>query len=102
MAVSWQKDGSESWGPWIMHNGKGCPLRPGTIVEVVCEDRFGFFMRHVSTVEGGDYSSWNWTHFPELKKITRYREKKPRGMQMLEEQMISLKTPSKTDLVKID
>lgn len=72
-------DGGSEWGPWVRHDGKGCPLAPGTLVEVVCEDRFGFCMRQVSIVCGGSYSSWNWTHFPELKRITRYREQRPKS-----------------------
>jgi hypothetical protein len=84
MATSWQRQNGEEWGPWISHDGSGCPLRSGTIVEVVFQDGFGFSMRDIATVSGGSYSSWNWEHFPELKKIIRYREKKPKGMQMLE------------------
>ncbi len=94
MATTWQRDGGEYWGPWILHDGKGCPLPRGTIVEVVCEDRFGFAMRQVSQVSGDAYSSWNWEHFPELKKIIRYREKKPKGLTMLEEQLITLDAPT--------
>jgi len=87
MAKSWQREGGEEWGPWILHDGKGCPLPKGTVVEVVFEDRFGFAMRLVSRVEGGSYSSWDWRYHPELKKIIRYREKKPKGLSMLEEQL---------------
>ncbi|MGB3313726.1 MAG: hypothetical protein WBB85_04900 [Albidovulum sp.] len=90
MATSWQRDGGEEWGPWVIHDGKGCPVRPGTIVEVVCEDRFGFAMRQVSLVEGGSYSSWDWSHYPELKRIIRYREKKPKGLKLLESQIVTL------------
>lgn len=96
MATSRPAPGGEEWGPWIRHDGKGCPVRPGTIVEVVCEDRFGFTMRQISCVSGGSYSSWDWGHFPELKKIIRYREKKPKGLQILQEQLSSLPAPEKT------
>ncbi|KEO56401.1 hypothetical protein [Thioclava pacifica] len=94
------KKGGEDWGPWVRHNGKGCPVRVGTIVEVVCEDRFGFTMRQVACVEGGSYSSWDWTHFPELKKIIRYREKKPKGLSILEARMNELDLPARNDLIK--
>lgn len=76
---------SEAWGPWTQHDGKGCPVRPGTMVEVVCEDRFGFLQSQIGRTDGDSYSSWDWSHFPELKKIIRYRERKPKGMQMLRE-----------------
>lgn len=55
----------------------------GTIVEVVSEDRFGFLQSQVGRTDGDSYSSWDWSHFPELKKILRYREKKPKGLGML-------------------
>lgn len=59
-------------------------MSAGTIVEVVCEDRFGYRMRRIGTADGGSYSSWNWEHFPELKKVIRYRQKRPKGLIMLE------------------
>ncbi len=76
---------SEVWGPWVQHDGMGCPLPVGTIVEVVCEDRFGFIQSQAGKIDGDSYSSWDWSHFPELKKILRYREKKPKGLAMLQE-----------------
>lgn len=89
-----QRSGAdEEWGPWVVHDGKGCPLRPGTIVEVVYEDGFGFAMREVASVTGGSYSSWNWQHYPELKKIIRYRERKPKGLRMLEAQLRGAPAP---------
>jgi len=75
----------ETWGPWIQHDGGGCPVPAGTIVEVVCEDRFGFLHSQVGRTDGDSYSSWDWRHFPELKKIVRYREKKPKGLALLQE-----------------
>ncbi|QDC08588.1 hypothetical protein FHY55_04740 [Oceanicola sp. D3] len=102
MATSWKQEGGEHWGPWILHDGKGCPVRAGTVVEVVCEDRFGFAMRQVTQVVGGSYSSWDWTYFPELKKIIRFREKKPKGMTMLEEQMAPKETSAPKTPAKVD
>jgi hypothetical protein len=102
MATLWQKQNGEEWGPWILHDGKGCPLQVGTIAEVVCEDRFGFTMRQVSLVCGGEYSSWNWTYFPELKRIIRYREKKPKGLQMLEGFLATKDTPKQRNLIRTE
>ena len=85
MAVSWKSEKGEECGPWIPHDGCGCPLPPGTIVEVMCVDGFGLTMRHVSHVTGDPVSSWNWRFAPRLRRIVRYREKKPRGLTMLEE-----------------
>lgn len=84
------------WGPWVIHNGLGCPLRAGTIVEVCFQDAFGYTSTAVASVAGGDYSSWNWEHYPELKKIVRYREKKPRGLRMLRDRVAGLDAPKKT------
>ncbi|MBB96652.1 MAG: hypothetical protein CML68_18890 [Rhodobacteraceae bacterium] len=77
-----------------MHDGKGCPLQAGTIVEVVCEDGFGFTMRQVAQVDGGRYSSWDWSHYPELKRILRYRVRKPKGLSLLEDRLAEIRTPA--------
>ncbi|GGG63641.1 hypothetical protein GCM10011415_07630 [Salipiger pallidus] len=89
-------DISEDWSVWRLHDGKGCPLPPGTIAEVVSEDGFGYTARQVARVTGGGYSSWNWDHYPELKRITRYRVRKPRGLYLLEERMRDVKDPALT------
>lgn len=86
---------TEEWGPWVVHDGLGCPLPNGTIVEVRFVDAFGYKSNLVTTVAGGDFSSWNWTHYPELKKIVRYREKKPKGLELLEGLLQSLDSPEK-------
>lgn len=87
----------EEWGPWVRHDGMGCPVPSGTIVEVVCEDAFGYTRNEVARASGGSYSSWDWSHYPELKRIIRYREKKPKGMQILQEVLneLDVPTPSK-------
>ena len=88
------------WGPWIVHHGNGCPLPAGTIVEVVFEDRFGYKNKSIGCTDGSGYSSWDWSYYPELKKIIRYREKKPKALEHLREMVASLddgliETPSK-------
>lgn len=57
-------------------------------------------MRQVSKVGGGSFSSWNWQHYPELKRIIRYREKKPRGLQMLEDQLLVQDAPAPRKKIK--
>ncbi|MBY6048728.1 hypothetical protein [Vannielia litorea] len=91
--TKWVTENGEEWGPWVLHDGKGCPLKAGVIVDVVAQDRFGYNMRTVTTVQGGAYSSWDWEYFPELKKVIRYREKKPKGLQMLESEVDKLTEP---------
>ena len=87
---------TEEWGPWVVHDGMGCPVPQGTIVEVRFQDAFGYKSNMVTTVTGGEFSSWNWEHYPELKKIVRYREKKPRGLSLLEGLLQSLDGPQQT------
>ena len=86
----------DEWGAWILHDGKGCPVRPGTIVEVVSEDGFGFTRRYVACASGGEYSSWNWKHYPTLMRVLRYRVKKPDGMKILEASL-SVGSPSRVN-----
>ena len=85
---------TESWEPWVQHDGRGCPVPAGTIVEVVCEDRFGYRRHEVGRTDGSSYSSWDWSFYPELQKILRYRKKKPRGMQILREAIEGLDLPA--------
>ncbi|MEM9317983.1 MAG: hypothetical protein AAGA70_03140 [Pseudomonadota bacterium] len=87
---------AQEWGPWIEHDGLGCPLPSGTIVEVRHVDAFGYMASMITKVGGGEFSSWNWLHYPELKKIIRYREKKPRGLEILEHMLQGLDTPVET------
>ncbi|MCA0044677.1 hypothetical protein [Celeribacter litoreus] len=95
MTTSKNRGDGDGWGPWVLHDGKGCPVRPGTLVEVVFEDRFGFSMRQTSIVSGGRYSSWDWSHYPELKRILRYRERKATSFEATEEEMFMLDTSEK-------
>lgn len=85
----------EEWGPWVDHDGSGCPVAIGTVVEVVCEDRFGYLMHVVATARAGHHSSWDWRHYPRLKRILRYRVKKPRGMVVLEAMLNDVRTPER-------
>jgi len=84
---------SNTWGPWIQHDGKGCPCPAGTMVEVVSEDRFGFLQSKIGRTDGDGYSSWDWQHFPVLKKIIRYREQKPRALEMLQDIARTVEAP---------
>lgn len=90
------------WGPWVIHDGMGCPLLPGTIAEVRFQDAFGYSSSTVTTVMGGTYSSWNWDHYPELKKIVRYREKKPKGLQMLRDVLADVDAPKERVKERLD
>ena len=85
---------SEEWGPWIDHDGRGCPC-VGMLVEGVFlnamalrddpsfivgvqEDREIF----IAGSDGG--GSWDWSNWPHYSKIIRYRIRKPKGLTILE------------------
>jgi hypothetical protein len=84
----------DAWEPWVQHDGRGCPVPPGTLVEVVCEDRFGYRRTEMGRTDGSSYSSWDWSFFPELQKIVRYRRKRPLGMQILRPALEGLDAPA--------
>ena len=84
---------ADEWSAWTIHDGRGCPLPAGTIVEVVSDDRFGFAGREMGQVSGSSESSWDWSHYPELKRIIRYRHKRPRGMAILREVLQTIDAP---------
>lgn len=92
----------EAWGPWVVHDGRGCPLPTGTIVEVVIEDRFGFAMREIGCVSGDVRSSWNWRFYPKLKRIIRYRQRKPGGMALLTQALETREAPAPRQRVSAD
>jgi len=79
---------SEEWGPWIEHDGKGCPVPVGAICEIECRDRkcglIGVEQPKLES-EGGDCFLWgSVTEEYRHLEIIRYRIRKPRGMTILE------------------
>jgi hypothetical protein len=77
---------SEEWGPWIEHDGKGCPCG-GSFVEFEAgiwdrrEVRMRGFIACVSGKAGwkaGDYKS------KKTYEVIRYRIRKPKGLTILE------------------
>lgn len=78
----------DQWGPWIEHDGKGCPVPNGILAEIT----------EVAIADGADFKkgdkrqgvvvvrptlSWDWD-LAITCIITRYRIRKPRGMTVLE------------------
>lgn len=97
-------DRADEWGPWIEHDGNGCPLNVmGKLVEVYWRPevendlnwRHGVFLVddlnascsswHASKYEGrGMFQHWNGETFPNGPHwIDRYRIRKPRALQHL-------------------
>lgn len=78
---------TEQWGPWIDHDGKGCPCK-GMMVKVELRDGRveGPFIAHSrgSKIFAGHARHDAWVHKPKPCDVIRYRIRKPKGMQMLE------------------
>lgn len=88
----------EEWGPWIEHDGRGCPVPKGTLGEAELRDRrVVFFMAQCGTTNGGPGtksqiagSAWSWgSSGPDYEEceVVRYRIRKPRGLTILENAM---------------
>ncbi len=84
---------SEEWGPWIEHDGGGCPCA-FMYAQFVCERPITRHPHHYIRIDaytcegivmkggmGRRENSWNWRAG---NKIIRYRIRKPRGMTVLE------------------
>lgn len=81
----------EEWGPWIEHDGKGCPVEIGKMVEVVICARWlhdGQLVPELNRREGPlpceDWEAWyGGPVSDDCGFITRYRVKKPRALHQL-------------------
>jgi hypothetical protein len=86
---------SEEWGPWIRHDGKGCPCA-GSYVE--SEQRDGLIEQHIAEGVNPELiaSAWDWSsHLYRDLDIIAYRIRKPRGLTILEELLVNL--PERVD-----
>ena len=83
------------WGPWIEHDGKGCPVPVGTVVLVRL--RCGELYQGVAGCSGyGDFAKPHghendpilslWVHgeYSRPVDVVRYRVRKPRALSMLQ------------------
>lgn len=79
---------ADDWGPWIEHDGKGCPLAAGTVCRAIFEGEPGHLSAPtIGTVGANHGYSWDWSLWgqtaPDGYRITRiikYQVKTPRGM----------------------
>jgi hypothetical protein len=85
----------DEFGPWIEHDGKGCPVPDGTVVRVVdfCNAR-GVRPPSVGVARNGP--SWDWRNHPGFTMVLRYQIKKPRGLTILEGLLENLPSPIDT------
>ncbi len=101
----------EEWGPWIGHDGKGCPVR-GMMVqcvwlpledieEYISEDGEVSFVVPDDAGSNIDDTSWIWRIVdgqPEcynslIAPIIRYRIRRPRGLTLLRHLIEDLPAP---------
>ena len=91
---------ADDWGPWIEHDGRGCPC-VGMVVRVVSangRDEIGVPKGGALIVDGNTASMWIWSSIPDFwwgHRVIRYRIRKPRGMVALESLLADL--PEKVD-----
>ncbi|WP_133065807.1 hypothetical protein [Mameliella alba] len=81
------------WGPWIEHDGKGCPCA-GAYVQAKFSN--GIALEGVvSGVGNQDHGQWDWQWAEKrcMARIIRYRIRKPRGLTILEEIARGVKEP---------
>jgi len=76
---------SEEWGPWIDHDGRGCPC-VGEMVQAYFRSSITgrVWLYETVAVAGsmGGYS-WDWIN-KHYSLIIRYRIRKPKGLKILE------------------
>ena len=94
---------SDEWGPWIEHDGKGCPVPNGTIIHAIDMGRGGDLGEHVVAVVAADLPESSWTmadEFGRYRKCIRYRVRKPLGLSILEGCLESL--PEKSEIFEAE
>jgi hypothetical protein len=82
------------WGPWIEHDGKGCPDLVGHSIECVVRRDEDAPKVRVEDCEEHYSAPWLWAILPCHYQIIRYRVRKPRGLTILEELIADLPAPA--------
>ena len=88
------------WGGWVLHDGKGCPVN-GMYIRVVGETVDGDLFEQEGWCRNIDLTAWDWSNFGKwddkhnwiTSRVLRYRIRKPRGLQILEEQLAEIDAP---------
>lgn len=88
---------SEEWGPWIEHDGKGCPVPFGTFLHVVTiggKEQIGPLREEGAS--GVTYFEWQEVIRYQGRDdncIIRYRIRKPKGLTILENLISEIPQP---------
>lgn len=89
----------KQWGPWIDHDGKGCPCvgelvqcETGSTVKLLNVDALVLGDRLIQYIPlaGSKHRSWYWV--PGFNFILKYRIRKPKGLTMLENILAEVET----------
>ncbi len=87
---------SDEWGPWIEHDGRGCPVQLGQHVEVEGHHvAWGNIMRRDGVVTPHELGHYCWIqrHPKHGPCVIRYRIRRPRALQKLVELVETLPAP---------
>lgn len=78
---------TDQWTPWITHTPGPCPVPVGTWVmtESICRSRGKIIEEFRLTPYLARRGNWFSDGTDEYTRVTRYRIRRPRGMQVLEE-----------------
>lgn len=79
---------SEEWGPWIEHDGKGCPCRGEYVQGKFDDDRPDAFGIAYGVLNAE--SAWLWENAHRVAVLIRYRIRKPKGLTTLESLLTNL------------
>lgn len=85
---------AEEWGPWIEHDGKGCPFLPGVRVMLRHEDAKGHIMQYpAKIVDQLDHPDWDHENFGRIcvwrgirglaGRVLAYRIRRPDALRRL-------------------
>ncbi len=78
---------TDEWGPWIEHDGKGCPCVGRVVMVAAIRNLLGeVWEQGPAIAQGGQSWFWAVTGLPpnDTQQIIRYRIRKPRGLTILE------------------
>lgn len=86
---------NEEWGPWIEHDGKGCPLPFGSVAEVTEKanedgDSWNAGDERTGVVVVSSQMIEPWYRGQSVADIIRYRIRKPRALSKLQEMIRNL------------
>ena len=91
----------EEWGPWIEHDGKGCPcvgeyahlIFDRKIIRMCAPGMIKVSDNAVMGIVDGDGPEWGEFSFLPTCKVLRYRIRRPRGLTILQDLIENLPAP---------